>query len=76
MAEESSSRSMVLLRVRYRYWNARQFKNTVLMDGEDITLILTEMISFPETLDKKIHAAQTRGSFYINAVTGKSKIKS
>lgn len=51
-------------------------KNTVLMDGEDITLILTEMISFPETLDKKIHAAQTRGSFYINAVTGKSKIKS
>ena len=50
-------------------------KNAVLMDGEDITLILTEMISFPETLDKKIHAAQTRGSFYINSITGKSKIK-
>ena len=28
-------------------------KNTVLMDGEDIALILNEMISFPETLDKK-----------------------
>ena len=50
-------------------------KNTVLMDGEDIALILNEMITFPETLDKKIHAAQTRGSFYINSVTGKSKIK-
>lgn len=43
-------------------------------DGEDIALILNEMISLPETLDKKIHAAQTRGSFYINSVTGNSKI--
>ena len=50
-------------------------KNTVLMDGEDIALILNEMISLPETLDRKIHAAQTRGSFYINSVTGSSKIK-
>ena len=49
-------------------------KNTVLMDGEDIALILNEMISFTEMLDKKIHAAQTRGSFYINSVTDKSKI--
>ena len=50
-------------------------KNTVLMDGEDVALILNEMISFSETLDKKIHAAQTRGSFYINAITGERKIK-
>ena len=50
-------------------------KNTVLMDGEDIALILNEMISFPETLDKKIHAAQTRGSYYINSITDKSKLK-
>lgn len=49
-------------------------KNTVLMDGEDIILILNEMITFPELLDKKIHAAQTRGRFYINAITGKTKI--
>jgi hypothetical protein len=49
-------------------------KNTVLMDGEDIALILNEMITLPETLDKKIHAAQTRGDFYINAITGKRKI--
>lgn len=49
-------------------------KNTVLMDGEDIALILNEMITFPELLEKKIHAAQTRGYFYINAITGKTKI--
>lgn len=48
-------------------------KNTVLMDGEDITLILNELISLSEALDKKIHAAQTRGWFYIHPITGKSK---
>ena len=50
-------------------------KKTVLMDGEDITLILNEMITLPEVLDKKIHAAQTRGEFYINPITEKNKIK-
>lgn len=50
-------------------------KNTVLMDGEDIALILNEMISLPDALDKKIHAAQTRGQFFINPITGQSKIK-
>ena len=50
-------------------------KNTILMDGEDITLILQEMITLPAALDKKIHAAQTRGMFYINPITGESKIK-
>jgi len=49
-------------------------KNTVLMDGEDIALILNEMISLPETLERKIQAAQTRGEFYCNSVTQKSKI--
>jgi len=49
-------------------------KNTVLMDGEDIALILNEMITLPETLERKIHAAQTRGEFFINAVTKKSKL--
>lgn len=50
-------------------------KNTVLMDGEDIALILNEMLSLPEALEKKIHAAQTRGEFYINPITGKNKLK-
>lgn len=49
-------------------------KNTVLMDGEDITLLLWELTTLPDTLDKKIHAAQTRGAFYVNAITGESKI--
>lgn len=50
-------------------------KNTIIIDGEDITLILNEMITFPELLDKKIQAAQTRGLFYINPITGDSKIR-
>lgn len=49
-------------------------KNTVLMDGEDVTLILHELISLPNALDRKIHAAQTRGQFYIHPITGKNKI--
>ena len=49
-------------------------KSTVLMDGEDITLVLNEMIALPEALDNKIHAAQTRGEFYIHPITRKSKI--
>ncbi len=51
-------------------------KNTIIMDGEDITLIITDMITLPQALDKKVHAAQTRGQFYINPITGVSKIKS
>lgn len=51
-------------------------KNTIIMDGEDIALIINEMISLLDTLDIKIHAAQTKGEFYINALTRKSKIKS
>ncbi|HAT1825407.1 TPA: hypothetical protein JBA24_12890 [Legionella pneumophila] len=51
-------------------------KNTIVMDGEDITLILEGLITLPEVLEKKIHAAQTRGKFYINPITGLSKIKS
>jgi hypothetical protein len=50
-------------------------KNTIIMDGEDITLILAEMITLPEVLEKKVHAAQTRGKFYINPITGLSKVK-
>lgn len=50
-------------------------KNAVLMDGEDITVILDEMVTLPEALDKKIHAAQTRGWFYIHPITGQRKTR-
>lgn len=49
-------------------------KNTVLMDGEDITLILSDLLTLPEALDAKVGAAQTRGQFYIHPVTLRSKI--
>lgn len=49
-------------------------KNTFIIDGEDITLILEDLISLPDMLDKKIRAAQTRGAFYIHPITEKSKI--
>lgn len=49
-------------------------KNTVLMDGEDITLILDETVTLPQALDQKIRAAQTRGQFYVHPVTGLNKI--
>jgi len=51
-------------------------KNTVLFDGEDITLILNELITLPQALDAKIHAAQTGGKFYIHPITRGSKIQS
>ncbi len=50
-------------------------KNTVLFDGEDIALILNEMITLTQALDAKIRAAQTRGKFYIHPITGENKIR-
>ena len=50
-------------------------KKTIVIDGEDIALVLNEMITFPEMLDKKIRAAQTQGKFYIHPITGIEKIK-
>jgi hypothetical protein len=49
-------------------------KNTVLMDGEDITLVLIDSVTLPQALDQKIRAAQTRGQFYIHPITGQNKI--
>lgn len=51
-------------------------KNSILMDGEDIILILNDMLTLPEALDKKVGAAQTKGQFYIHPITGDSKVKS
>lgn len=49
-------------------------KNTVLLDGEDLVLVINELITLPDVLDAKVHAAQTRGQFYIHPVTRVSKI--
>jgi hypothetical protein len=49
-------------------------KNAILMDGEDIALIMNEMVTLPDAIDRKIQAAQTRGEFYINPVSEKNKI--
>lgn len=49
-------------------------KNTVLLDGEDLVLIVNELITLPDALDAKVHAAQTQGRFYINPITRESKI--
>jgi hypothetical protein len=47
---------------------------TVFVDGADLIVVLEGFLSFPEMLDRKIKAAQTKGLIYTDAVTGKSKI--
>lgn len=42
-------------------------------DG-DLIVALEGMISFSETLERKIKAAQTKGLIYIDAVTGKPQL--
>jgi hypothetical protein len=46
---------------------------TILVDGEDLTFIVEGLLTFAETLDRKVKAAQTRGAIYINAITGDMK---
>jgi len=43
--------------------------NTVLIDGQDITLVLERHLSFDEMLDKKVKAAQTKGLIYVHPIT-------
>lgn len=47
---------------------------TMFVDGEDLMMVLENLQSFSQMLDKKVKAAQTKGEVYINAITGKSKI--
>jgi hypothetical protein len=47
---------------------------TVFVDGGDLIMVLEGFLSFPEMLDRKIKAAQTKGLIYTDAITGKSKI--
>jgi hypothetical protein len=46
---------------------------TILVDGEDLTLVLEGKITLSEMLDAKIRAAQIRGAVYIHPVTNASK---
>ncbi|MDW9234419.1 restriction endonuclease [Burkholderia thailandensis] len=47
---------------------------TVFVDGADLIVVLEGLIGFPQMLDRKIKAAQTKGLIYVDAVTGKSKL--
>lgn len=49
---------------------------TIFVDGADLILVLENMLTFSEMLDRKIKAAQTKGQIYIHPVTGKPKIGS
>ena len=49
---------------------------TILVDGEDLTLIVEDQISLTKTLDAKIRAAQLTGEIYIHPLSKKSKIVS
>jgi hypothetical protein len=46
---------------------------TVLVDGEDLTLVIEEQLSFSQLIDAKVKAAQTKGLIYVHPITGKSK---
>jgi len=47
--------------------------NTILVDGEDLTLSLEGVTTFSEMLSRKISAAQLKGQIYIHSVKQKSK---
>lgn len=47
---------------------------TIFVDGEDLTMVLEDMQSFAQMLDKKITAAQNKGEIYVNAINGSRKI--
>lgn len=47
---------------------------TVFVDGGDLIVVLEGFLSFPDMLDQKIKAAQTKGLIYTDAITGRSKI--
>jgi hypothetical protein len=47
--------------------------NCILIDGADLIPILDGHIGFAEMLDKKVHAAQTRGLIYVHVLSGAAK---
>lgn len=46
---------------------------TIFVDGGDIMMVLEEYLTFAQMIDKKVHAAQTKGHIYIDSISGKSK---
>jgi len=46
---------------------------TVLIDGEDLTLVLEQHLTMTQMIDAKIKAAQTRGLIYTHPITGATK---
>jgi len=49
-------------------------KKTIFIDGEDLTLVFEEQLSFRDMIDKKIKAAQTGGLIYVHPISGKEKV--
>jgi hypothetical protein len=47
---------------------------TILVDGEDLTLVLEGLIPLRKMLDVKIRAAQLRGDVYVHPLTERNKI--
>lgn len=47
---------------------------TVFVDGADLVLVMENLLTFTEMLDRKIKAAQTKGLIYIDPISGKSKL--
>lgn len=46
---------------------------TVLVDGQDLTLVLEGHLTLSQMLDRKVRAAQLRGEIYIHPLTDKPK---
>ena len=47
---------------------------TILVDGEDLTMVLEGRVSLSQMLDVKIRAAQIRGDVYVDPMSEKSKV--
>jgi hypothetical protein len=47
---------------------------TILVDGEDLTLVLERHLTFSDLVDRKVKAAQTRGLIYVQPLTGIAKV--
>lgn len=48
---------------------------TIVVDGEDLVLVLVleEQLEFPELVDRKVKAGQTKKLSYVHPLTGKPK---
>lgn len=51
-----------------------KYIKTILIDGEDLTLVMEGRLSLSDVLDAKIRAAQLRGDVYVHPITHKAKV--